>query len=132
MVEQNQASADPTQQVLQALNDAILAGNQEEALFDGLSLLCKLVENKVKNPEEAKFNKFKKTNAKVAGKILSLQGGINDFIIAMGFSVNSSDEYEFTGDLKTLKKGLRIIEASLEPSRVARMTPEERTKHELL
>lgn len=72
MVEQNQASADPNQQVLQALNDTILAGNQEEALFDGLSLLCKLVENKVKNPEEAKFNKFKRSNAKVASKILSL------------------------------------------------------------
>ncbi len=50
----------------------------------------------------------------------------------MGFTINSADEYEFTGDLKTLKNGLRIIEASLEPSRVARMTPEERTKHELI
>lgn len=65
-------------------------------------------------------------------KILSLQGGINDLIVTLGFSVTSDDRYEFTGDLKLLKKGSNAVEALIEPMRVARMTPEERQKHELM
>ena len=109
-----------------------MSNNQEEAVFEGLTLLCKLIENKAKHPEEAKYNKFKRTNAKVASKILSLQGGINDFIVACGFTVNASDEYEFAGDIKVVKKGFHVLENALEPLRVARMTPEDRAKHELL
>ena len=90
------------------------------------------MDNKLKSPEEAKFNSFKRTNAKVVEKILSLQGGINDLIVALGFSVTSDDRYEFTGDLKLLKKGSKAIETLIEPMKVARMTPEERQKHELL
>lgn len=101
-------------------------------MFDGLSLLAKLVDNKVKNPEEAKFNSFKRTNPRVAEKILSLQGGINDLIVAMGFSVTADDRYEFSGDLRILKKGSKVLEEVLEPMKVARMTPEDRAKHELM
>lgn len=86
----------------------------------------------MKNPEEAKFNGFKKTNPKVVEKILSLQGGINDLIQALGFTSTSDDRYEFTGDLRVLKKGNKVIETAIEPLKVARMTPEERTKHELM
>ena len=50
----------------------------------------------------------------------------------MGFSVTADDHYEFTGDLRVLKKGLNALNKALEPMRVARMTPEERTKHELI
>ena len=109
-----------------------MANNAEPAVFDGLSLLAKLVENKVKNPEEAKFNSFKRTNPRVAEKILSLQGGINDLIVAMGFSVTADDRYEFSGDLRILKKGSKVLEEVLEPMKVARMTPEDRAKHELM
>ena len=59
---------------------SVISNNAEEACYEGLGLLQKLNENKIKNPEEAKFNKFKRTNAKIAQKILSLQGGINDLI----------------------------------------------------
>ena len=86
----------------------------------------------MKNPEEAKFNSFKKTNPKVVEKILSLQGGINDLIMAMGFTSTADDRYEFTGDIRVLKKGDKILDGALEPMKVARMTPEDRAKHELL
>lgn len=118
--------------MLEALTQSVVANNAEEATFEGLTLLAKLVENKVKNPEEAKFNRFKRTNPKVASKILSLQGGINDLIQGMGFAVSADDHYEFTGELRVLKKGLKALNNALEPMRVARMTPEERTKHQLI
>ena len=114
------------------MTQSVISNNAEEAAFEGLTLLAKLVENKVKNPEEAKYNRFKRTNAKVASKILSLQGGINDLIQNMGFSVTADDHYEFTGDMRTLKQGLKALNNGLEPGRVARMTPEERTKHLLI
>lgn len=116
-------------QVLESLTQSVIGNNAEEASFEGLTLLAKLVENKVKNPEEAKYNRFKRTNAKVASKILSLQGGINDLIQGMGFTISADDHYEFTGELRTLKKGLKALDKGLEPMRVARMTPEERQKH---
>ena len=131
MVEAN-ASTDPFVETISGLTQSIIASNEEEPTFQGLSLLQKLVENKLKSPEEAKFNSFKRTNAKVVEKILSLQGGINDLIVALGFTVTSDDRYEFTGDLKQLKKGAKAIDAQIEPMKVARMTPEERTKHQIL
>ena len=131
MVEAN-ASTDPFVDTISGLTQSIIASNEEEPTFQGLSLLQKLVENKLKSPEEAKFNSFKRTNAKVVEKILSLQGGINDLIVALGFTVTSDDRYEFTGDLKQLKKGAKAIDAQIEPMKVARMTPEERTKHQIL
>ena len=109
-----------------------MANNAEQAVFDGLSLLAKLVDNKIKNPEEAKFNSFKRTNPRIVEKILSLQGGINDLIVAMGFTVTSDDRYEFNGDIRVLKKGSKVLEAAIEPMKVARMTPEDRAKHELM
>ena len=114
------------------MTQSVISSNAEEATFEGLTLLAKLVENKVKSPEEAKYNQFKRSNAKVASKILSLQGGINELIQAMGFTANAEDFYVFTGDLGTLKKGLKALNEGLEPMRVARMTPEERTKHNLI
>lgn len=72
-------------------------------------LLGKLLDNKVKNPEEAKFNSFKRTNPKVASKILALKGGIDDLIVTLGFTVTDDDRYEFNGDLRVLKKGSKII-----------------------
>lgn len=118
--------------LIAAFTASIIENNAEQAAFDGLTLLNKLVENKVKSPEEAKFNSFKKTNPKVVDKILSLQGGINDLIQALGFTSTADDRYEFTGDLRVLKKGNKAIEQAIEPMKVARMTPEERAKHELM
>jgi len=117
---------------LQALSASVVANNAEQAVFDGLTLLAKLVDNKIKNPEEAKFNSFKRTNPRIVEKILSLQGGINDLIVAMGFTVTSDDRYEFNGDIRILKKGSKVLEAAIEPMKVARMTPEDRAKHELM
>ena len=96
---------DPVKVQLAGLTASVIANNSEDASFDGLSLLLKIVDNKLKSPEEAKFNRFKRTNAKVVEKILSLQGGINDLIVALGFAVTADDHYEFQGDLKVLRKG---------------------------
>ena len=131
MVEANPGASD-VGAALESMVQSVISNNAEEATFEGLTLLAKLVENKVKNPEEAKYNRFKRTNAKVASKILSLQGGINDLIQNMGFSVTADDHYEFTGEMRTLKLGFKALNNGLEPMRVARMTPEERTKHMLI
>jgi hypothetical protein len=122
---------DPAREVLEALVASVIANSQDEAAFQGLSLLDKLVSNIVKNPTEDKYKKFKKTNPKIAGTVLSLQGGINDLILAMGFT-SGVEHYEFTGEMTNLKKGSKAMEKALEPMQVARMTPEERGKHELL
>lgn len=50
----------------------------------------------------------------------------------MGFTATADDHYTFTGELYTLTKGLKALNKALMPMRVARMTPEERTKHELI
>ena len=122
---------DPAREVLEALVASVIANNEDEAAFQGLSLLDKLVSNIVKNPTEDKYKKFKKTNPKIAGTVLSLQGGINDLILAMGFASNP-EHFEFTGEMTNLKKGSKAMEKAIEPMQVARMTPEERSKHELL
>ena len=80
MVQANPVPNADIGQALEGMTMSVVGFNPEEATFEGLTLLTKLVENKVKSPEEAKFNRFKRTNPKVATKILSLQGGINDLI----------------------------------------------------
>ena len=92
-------------------------------------MLHKLSSNIVANPTEDKFKRFKQTNAKIAATLLSLQGGINDLIVALGFTANG-EFYEFTGEMAALKKGSKAIENTIEPMKVARMTPEDRTKYE--
>ena len=92
-------------------------------------MLHKLSSNIVANPTEDKFKRFKQTNAKIAATLLSLQGGINDLIVALGFTANG-EFYEFTGGMAALKKGSKAIENTIEPMKVARMTPEDRTKYE--
>jgi len=125
-------AGDANQQLWEGFVQSIIRNNEENAAYEGLTLLAKLVENKVKNPEEAKYNKFKRSNARIATTIMSLQGGINDLITAMGFSATADDFYEFTGDLRNLKKAFKVIETQLEPMKVARMNPEDRRKHELI
>ena len=124
----DQRPSDPFCEVLEALTASVVTNNEEEAAFQGLSLLHKLVSNIVTNPTEDKFKKFKKTNPKIASTILSLQGGINDLILAMGFR-STGENYEFSGDMNKLKKANKVIETIIEPMQVARMTPEEKAKH---
>ena len=113
MVEANASPADAQREALTALAQAVVASNPEEQTFAGLSLLKRLVDNIVKNPQEDKYKKFKKTNAKIAGTVLSLQG-INEYIVAMGF-VSSEDQYTFGGDMGLLRKGNKNLEEALEP-----------------
>ena len=103
---------DPAREVLKALAASVIANNQDEAAFQGLSLLNKLVSNITTNPTEDKYKKFKKTNPKIAGTVLSLQGGIVDLILAMGFT-SGAEHYEFTGDMTNLKKGSKAMEQAL-------------------
>ena len=65
---------------MQSLVASVVASNDEEAMYAGLTLLDRLVGNIIKDPSEQKYRKFKKTNAKISSTILSLQGGIDDLI----------------------------------------------------
>jgi len=46
--------------------------------------------------------------------------------------VSEEDQYSFGGDFALLRKGNKNLAEALEPMEVARMTPEEQTKHALL
>ena len=108
-----------------------MSSNDEEKTFQGLTLLLKLVSNIIKNPTEDKYKKFKTTNAKISGSVLSLQGGVTELLAALGFTLQG-EEYPFTVDLATLRAGNKALDTWMEPPKVARMTPEERQKHELI
>ena len=119
---------------IDSLAASIVASNGEEESYAGLSLLERLVNNIIKDPAEQKFRSFKRTNAKIASTILSLQGGIEELIQAMGFTLSSDGEkYEFNGsDLRALKRGSHAIEEAIEPTKVKKMSKEERDKYMLL
>jgi len=51
---------------------------------------------------------------------LSLKGGVEELIQALGFSLNTEDVYEFTGDILKLAEGLVALNTVLEPMRKAR------------
>jgi hypothetical protein len=85
MVDSGMQAADPQKEVIAALTASVLASNEEEAAYQGLTLLLRLVANILKNPTDDKYRRFKKTNAKIASTILALQGGINDLIVFIGF-----------------------------------------------
>lgn len=73
---------------------------------------------------------MKQTNAALAAKVFSLQGGIPDILQAMGYSVKDAEFYEHLGDnLSLLRTGNKLIKEALEPIQVKFMTPEERAKH---
>ena len=99
-----------------------------------MSLLERLVNNILKDPSEAKFRSFKKSNKKIQDTILSLKGGIDDLITTLGFTSSADGEkYEFLGnELKVLKKGSNAIAEAIEPTKIKKMSDEERTKYMLL
>lgn len=99
-----------------------------------MSLLERLVNNIIKDPNEQKYRGFKKSNAKIRDTVLALQGGIDDLIQTLGFTTSADGEkYEFNGnDLKLLKRGTKCIEEAIEPVKIRKMTPEEKEKYLLL
>ena len=101
MVNVQGQGTDAAIEATQSLTASVIASNEEEAAFQGLSMLIKLGSNIVANPTEDKYKKFKQTNAKIAATLLSLQGGINDLIVALGFTSNG-EFYEFSGDVAKL------------------------------
>jgi len=101
--------------------------------LDGLELLLRLINNVVTKPTETKFRTIKTTIPKIQNTIFSLQGGINDLVLAFGFVQTDAEHYVFVGDyFKVLAKGQKLTEAALEPVKVKFMTPEEKAKWELL
>lgn len=52
-----------------------------------------------------------------------------ELIEALGFMKVDNEHYVFVGDyFKVLRKGMRLLETAVEPTKVKFMTPEERVK----
>ena len=52
-----------------------------------------------------------------------------ELIEALGFIKVDNEHYVFVGDyFKVLRKGMRLLETAVEPTKVKCMTPEERVK----
>jgi len=120
-------------EAIQTHLNAISAQNDEQAVSTGLETLLKLIGNILKSPNEDKFRTLKKTNKAIQSRILSLKGGINELILALGYTDLDAEHYAFVGDYFTvLKKGQTLIEKVLEPIRYKAMSPEEQKKYDIL
>ena len=110
-----------------------MAKNEDKKTLEGLELLMRLVNNVVTKPTEQKFRTIKTTIPKIQNTIFSLQGGVSDLILALGFQQTDAEHFVFVGDyFKLLEKGQRLTEAALEPIKLKFMTPEEKKKWEVL
>lgn len=93
-------------EAIQSHLNAISAQNDEQAVSTGLETLIKLIGNILKSPNDDKFRTLKKTNKAIQSRILSLKGGINELILALGYTDLDEEHYAFVGDYFTvLKKG---------------------------
>ena len=93
----------------------------------------RLLNNVITKPTEQKFRTIKSSIPKIQNTIFSLDGGISELILALGFMQTDAEHFVFTGDyFKVLEKGQRLTEAALEPIKVKFMSPEERKKWEVL
>lgn len=90
--------------------------------------------NILKDHNDQKYRSFKKTNAKIQSTLLSLAGGIDDLITMSGFIPSDDGEkYVFEGmDFKNLRKASKIVDAAIEPTKLKKMSKEERDKYLLL
>lgn len=95
--------------------------------------MLRLIGNITSKPTETKYRTIKSSIAKIQNTIFSLEGGINDLILAFGFVKTDAEHFVFVGDyFKVLEKGCRLTEKALEPVKVKFMTPEEKVKYETL
>jgi hypothetical protein len=75
----------------------------------------KLAGNIIKNPKEEKFRNLNKANNTIKAKVMCFEG-ITQIILAMGYTNVDESFFKYEGDaLWTLKAGIKIIKAELEP-----------------
>ena len=76
-----------------------------------------------KDPSNEQFKLFKKTNAAIQGKLLSLQpeGSIIRLIEELGYNLLDADFHAFNGSETELQKGEKLI---AELVRYLKMTPD--------
>ena len=116
---------------MEQLVNAIVQSNQadDRKLLTGVELLLKLLSNITKSPTESKYRTIRTTIAKIQRELFSLSGGVPELIEALGFMKVDNEHYVFVGDyFKVLRKGMRLLETAIEPTKVKFMTPEERVK----
>ena len=103
--------------------------NDDKKAAEGLALLNRLVSNVVDKPTEMKFRKINAENAKIKSTVMCLEG-ISELILALGFTKNEENNFEFAGeDFKLISFGKDTIAKEVE---VLNMDPEARKKHELI
>jgi len=83
---------------MKAILAEIVSKNDEVAVKAGLDLLMRLIGNVIDKPTETKFRTIKSSNAKLQKEVFSLQGGISDLIVAMGFQKTDAEHFVFVGD----------------------------------
>ena len=131
--EQQQEDFKESVEKIKVILAEIVDKNEDRKTIDGLELLLKLIGNIVKSPTEVKYRTIKSSIAKIQNTIFCLEGGISDLIIEFGFVQTDAEHFVFVGDyLKVLSKGQKLTESAIEPLKVKFMTPEERSKWELL
>ena len=117
---------------VQSILLVISESNDDSHLLGGLDILLKLIHNILKSPKEEKFRKIKKTNKKIAEKLLSVEG-IHDLLLALEYKDESDEFYVFNIKKFThLAKAKKLIEETYNNVRKKYMTPEELEKYERL
>ena len=87
----------------------IITKNEEEKTGAGLDLLLKMISNILENQADFKYRNIKSSNTKIQSTIFSLEGGISDLILSLGF-IQHDDAYIFSGNyFKVLKYGQGLI-----------------------
>ena len=114
---------------------AFLAANSadERKALAAVELIVKLASNITKSPSEAKFRTIRATIPKIAATIFALPGAPDELILALGFTRQDAEHFNFAGDtnLKLLKKGTVMLEKAVEPIKVKFMTEQERANWEI-
>lgn len=67
-----------------------LEGNSKAAYINGFTIFLKLLNNIIDNPQEEKYRKFKKTNPRISGELLSLDG-MEQLILESGFELDKDE-----------------------------------------
>ena len=108
---------------------AFLAANtaDERKALAAVELLVELTSNITNSPTEAKFRTIRSTTPKIAATIFALPGAPDELILALGFTRQDAEHFNFAGDsnLNLLMKGTEMLEKAVEPIKVKFMSEEQ-------
>lgn len=105
----------------------ITSTNSPLDVYNGLSILFKLLKNIQDTPTEAKFKNIKKSNKVIATKLLCLQN-ISDVLHLIGYVDKDDDNLEYRGDQESLDIVMTILEVHNVELEETVKTPEERER----